>query len=212
LPGNVTHPRPRIETLSDMIFGLALSIGALSLLSKPPSTPGEVRSDIVAFGFSFLILIYVWMSYTRVMSVLPVETRATMLLNILMLFLVVIEPYLFYLVGEFGHVYEYQLVDYASVIYALDMGGLMAILAFFNHELSVEEKRLVPQELQTRHKHARNVLFVSAGLFLLTTLPQFWSWQIDGTPLRFYLWFGPLVVSWISRGLRAGEHSSKVSR
>ena len=212
MPENVTHPRPRIETLSDLIFGLALSIGALSLLSKPPSTPGEVRSDIVAFGFSFLILIYVWMSYTRIMSVLPLETRATMLLNILMLFLVVIEPYLFYLVTLFGDVYEHRLVDYASVIYALDMGGLMAILAFFNHELSVEEKRLVPQELLTRHRHARNVLFVSAGLFFLTVLPQFWSWQIDGVPLRFYLWFSPLVVSWISRGLRGDEHSSKVSR
>jgi len=212
LPENVTHPRPRIETLSDLIFGLALSIGALSLLSKPPSTPGEVRSDIFAFAFSFLILIYVWMSYTRIMSVLPLETRATIFLNILMLFLVVIEPYLFYLVTLFGHVYEYLLVDYASVIYSLDMGGLMAILAFFNHELSVEEKRLIPQELLPRHKRARNVLFVSAGLFFLTALPQFWSWQIDGVPLRFYLWFSPLAVSWISRGLRADQHSSKVSR
>jgi uncharacterized membrane protein len=212
LPEKATHPRPRIETLSDMIFGLALSIGALSLLSKPPSTPGEVRSDIVAFAFSFLILIYVWMSYTRIMSVLPLETGATIFLSILMLFLVVIEPYLFYLVTLFGDVLEYRLVEYASVIYALDMGGLMAILAFFNHELSVEEKRLIPQEVLARHKRARNLLFVSAGLFFLTVLPQFWSWQIDRVPLRFYLWFSPLVVSWISRGLRADEHSSKVSR
>jgi len=192
------------------VFGLALSIGALSLLSKPPSTPAEIRSDILGFAFSFLILIFVWMSYTRIMSVLPLETSATLLLNVVMLFLVVIEPYLFYLVSLFGHVTDYPLVDYASVIYALDMGGLMAILAFFTHQLTVEEKDLIPRRSLPRHKRARNVLFASAALFLLTTLPQFWSWQIDGVPVRFYFWFSPLVVSWISRGL-GGDHDTPES-
>jgi uncharacterized membrane protein len=192
----------RIEGLSDLIFGLALSIGALSLLSKPPSTAAEVRSDIVGFGFSFLILIFVWMSYTRVMSLLPLETGTTLLLNILMLFLVAIEPYLFYLVSQFGHVNEYRVIDYASTLYAFDMGGLMAILAFFNHELSVEEKGLVSQALLPRHKRTRNVLFLQAGLFFVTALPQFWLWQLDDTPIRFYLWFGPLAITWVSRSLR----------
>ena len=200
-----TSPRPRIETLSDMIFGLALSIGALSLLSSPPHAPVDLRADLLAFAFSFLILIFVWMSYTRVMSVLPVETRITLLLNFLMLFLVVVEPYLFYLVSLFGHAGDYQLVDYASALFALDMGGLMAILGFFNHELSVEEKRLIPQELLPRHKRTRNVLFVSAGLFFLTALPQFWSLQIDAVPTRFYLWLSPLAISWISRGLKRSQ-------
>jgi len=188
-----------------MIFGLALSIGALSLLSSPPRAPVEVRGDLLAFAFGFLILVFVWMSYTRVMSVLPVETRITLLLNFLMLFLVVIEPYLFYLVSQFGHAGDYQLVDYASALFALDMGGLMAILGFFNHELSVEEKRLIPQELLPRHKRTRNVLFVSAGLFFLTALPQFWSLQIDAVPTRFYLWLSPLAISWISRGLKRSQ-------
>ena len=206
---SAAHPRPRIETLSDLIFGLALSIGALSLISTPPTTPADIRSDILGFAFSFMILIYVWMSYTHIMSALPLETRTTMLLNIMMLFLVVIEPYLFYLVGLYGHTHESGMVDYASVIYAFDMGGLMAILAFFNHELSVEERNLVPQELLPRYKRARNRLFLSAGLFFLTALPQFWLWRIDDVPVRFYLWFAPLVVSWISRGLRIGRDSSK---
>jgi hypothetical protein len=85
------------------------------------------------------------------------------------------------------------------------MGGLMAILGFFNHELSVEEKKLIPQELLQRHKRTRNVLFVSAGLFFLTALPQFWSLQIDAVPTRFYLWLSPLVISWISRGLKRSQ-------
>ncbi|MGA8905521.1 MAG: hypothetical protein WB661_11010, partial [Candidatus Bathyarchaeia archaeon] len=63
-----TIPRPRIETLSDLVFGLALSIGALTLVGKPPSTPADIRSDVLGFGFSFIILISVWVRYTRIMS------------------------------------------------------------------------------------------------------------------------------------------------
>ena len=194
-----SSPKPRIETLSDLIFGLALSIGALSLLSKPPSNPAEIGSDIIQFGFSFLILIFVWMRYTSIMSVLPMETRATLFLNVVMLFLVSIEPYLFYLVSLFQHAAQSQLIDYASVIYALDMTGLMAILAFFTHELTIEEKKLIPPELLSQHKSSRNILFISAALFFLTAFPQFWSWKIQDMPIRFYLWFVPIVISWIRR-------------
>jgi len=213
LPDNAPRatPRPRIETLSDLVFGLALSIGALSLLSTPPSTPADVRADIMAFAFSFLILISVWMSYTRIMSVLPLETRTTLLLNVIMLFLVAIEPYLFYLVSLHGHEADVQLVDYASVIYALDMGGLMAILAFFNHELAVEEKQLVPKEMLPGQRRARNVYFMSAAFFLVSALPLFWSWQIDDVPVRFYFWFTPLALSWISRSMKINRGASNVS-
>ena len=211
MPETTTRPKPRIESLSDLIFGLALSVGALSLLSKPPSTPAEVTSDILAFAFSFLILIYVWMSYTRVMSVLPLETRRTLVLNVLMLFLVVVEPYLFYLVSLVGHAGERGIIDYASVIYALDMGGLMAILGFFNHELSVEERGFLPQGLLPRYRRARNGLFVSAALFFVTALPQFWYWQIGDTPVRFYMWFVPLVINPISRSVEGPRKPSKTT-
>ena len=30
------HPRPRIETLADLIFGLSLSIGSIALIANPP--------------------------------------------------------------------------------------------------------------------------------------------------------------------------------
>jgi hypothetical protein len=34
-------PKSRIESLSDLIFGLALSIGALTLIGKPPDDFGR---------------------------------------------------------------------------------------------------------------------------------------------------------------------------
>lgn len=185
----------RLENLADLVFGLALSVCALSLISSPPHTPAEAQTDILWFMFSFMILIHIWADYSGIMTVLPIETSVTLLLTELMLFLVVIQPYLLYLMNQSGE----QLVEYASTLYALDLGGLMVISAFFYRELSMEEKRLVPQQSLARYGRMRDLHFIFAAWFFLTALPQFWSLQIDGTPTRFYLWIGPLIISWISR-------------
>jgi len=191
-------PRLRIENLSDLVFGLALSIGALALIGKPPTTPADVQSDIVSFGFSFLILISVWLRYTRIVSVLPVETGFIVLLNTILLFLVSIEPCLFSLLtlrsGDFS--------EYASVLYALDLGGLMAILSIFTHMLTIEEKKLIMHAQISRQKAIRTALALSALVFLLSTLPQFWSWRLDDSPLRILLWYLVLPMVWSTRFIR----------
>jgi len=186
-----------------LIFGLALSIGALSLISKPPGSPAEIRSDIIGFTVSFVILISVWLRYTSIMSVLPMETPATILLNVVLLFLVSIEPYFFDLLNIGPNPIQSQLVnlEYASVLFALDIAGLMAIMAFFTHILTVEEKKLVSIELIRKYRLVRNSLFLAAGLFLLSALPQFWAWKIQGTAFRFYFWLVPLGIFWIRRFL-----------
>src|SRR5271154_5333345 len=91
-------PRARIESLADLIFGLALSVGAISLVSNPPTTSGQVQNDLVTFGFSFLILITMWLRYTRIMSVFPLDSPGVVRLNIVLLFCVSVEPFLFNLV------------------------------------------------------------------------------------------------------------------
>jgi len=196
-----SSPKPRIESLSDLIFGLALSIGALSLISKPPGSPAEIRSDIVGFAVSFIILISVWLRYTSIMSVLPLETSATIFLNVVLLFLVSIEPYFFDLINLGPNPTQYQLanIEYASVLFALDIAGLMAIMAFFTHILTVEEKKLVSPELIQKYRVLRNSFFIAAGLFFISVLPQFWTWSIKGTHFRFYFWLVPIGIFWIRR-------------
>src|SRR5256885_387640 len=61
LPGE-RRPRPRIETLADLVFGLSLSIGAIGLIASAPSTQSEINSHIYAFGFTFLVLITAWIA------------------------------------------------------------------------------------------------------------------------------------------------------
>jgi uncharacterized membrane protein len=193
------RPKPRIESLSDLIFGLALSIGTISLISRMPTFPAGILIDVQQFGFSFLILISVWFNYTSIMSVLPVEDSRTIVLNIVMLFLVSVEPYLFYLNVVFDLAQEEVMLNAASVAYALDMAGLMAILALFTHELTIEEKKLVPQDALGNYRRVRNSLFLAAVIFGVTILPIFWTIRVLDTPLRFYLWFVPLIVASIRR-------------
>ena len=177
------------------IFGLAVAIGTLSLITRLPAKPFGMVIDIAEFGFSFLILISVWLAYWNIMSVLPLEDNAIIILNIALLFLVAIEPYLFYLNITFDLIAHELLLDYASILYALDMTALVTVIALFTDQLAREEKGLVPKESMARYKRVRNTLFVSAVLFLVTVLPIFWSTKLWGLPIRFYFWFIPLLLS-----------------
>ncbi|HYW01971.1 MAG TPA: TMEM175 family protein [Candidatus Acidoferrum sp.] len=198
--------KPRIESLSDLIFGLALAISTIPLISRIPAKPFGMLIDLLEFGFSFLILISVWLAYTNIMSILPIEDNIIVTLNLALLFLVSIEPYLFYLNITFDILAHELLLNYASILYALDMAGLMLILALFTHQLAREEKELVPKEALTRYKRVRDVLIISGALFAITILPFFWAFKIQGLPIRFYLWFLPLVLSSVRR---VSEEQSK---
>ena len=177
------------------IFGLAVAIGTLSLITRVPSRPFGMLTDIAEFGFSFLILISVWLGYWNITSALPLEDSTTVILNVALLFLVSIEPYLFYLNITFDLVSHELLLNYASILYALDMTGLMVILALFTHQLAREEKGLLPKESLAKYKRVRNTLFISAALFIITILPIFWTLKLWNLPLRFYFWFIPLILS-----------------
>jgi uncharacterized membrane protein len=193
-------PKTRIESLTDLIFGLALSIGSVFLLGRTPSSPEDVMVDLAWFGFSFLILISIWFRYTSIMSVLPVETGLTMAVNAVMLFLVSIEPYLLGLMafGSF-EASKVSVMIFVSEVYAFDLAGLILIMGLLAHQLTSEEHKLVKPELIHKYRRIRNIQYLAAGFFAITALPPFWVWEIVGTPLRFYLWYAILIFMWASR-------------
>ncbi|MGP8069679.1 MAG: TMEM175 family protein [Candidatus Bathyarchaeia archaeon] len=198
-PAKPRIARSRIESLSDIIFGLALAISTIPLITRLPSHPFGILIDMLEFGFSFLILMSVWLSYTNIMSVLPLEDSTTVTLNLLLLFLVSIEPYLFYLNITFDLLTHEIFLYYASILYALDMAGLMLLLALFTHQLASEEKGLIPKESLAKYTRVENILIISAVLFAITVLPVFWNVKLFDQPLRFYFWFIPLIVSSVRR-------------
>jgi uncharacterized membrane protein len=188
--------RPRIQSLSDLIFGLALSIGALTLIGQKPSDFQGLALSILYYGFSFLILINIWRSYTRTMSLLPVETTKLIDLNVLLLFLVAIEPYLF------NQLITSTLVmaQNVSILYAFDLGGLIAIQAFFTNSLVSEKKKYIHEEQLREYKSRRNYQLIIAVIFFVSTLPVFWTWRVElgnigSIPLRLFFWFIALFLS-----------------
>ena len=111
------RPRPRLETLSDLIYGLSLSIGAISLVitNSQSSSANDINRNILDFLFVFLILITSWIIYTSDMSVLPIETRLITFLNVVLLMLVAIIPYLFdQVVSTFNPL---SVQEYASILF-----------------------------------------------------------------------------------------------
>ncbi len=192
--------RPRIEGLSDLIFGLALSIGAIQFLGNAPHTQGQLVTDLAAFGFSFLILINVWNRYTTVMSAVPVETTGLIRLNMLLLFLVAIEPYLFNLLVS-GTVSSPFLEQSVSSYYGLDIGGMNLVLGYFIHILTQEERGLVPKELVGRLRHNRDSTLLSGVIFVMSAIPALWYFSIFGTPFRIVLWILAFPIAWISRAI-----------
>src|SRR5467141_2777123 len=141
------RPRPRIETLADLVFGLSLSIGSIALIANPPKSAGEITTHILAFAYTFFVLITAWLIYTTYMSVLPVETRTVTFLNVALLVLVAIVPYLLNGVEVANPVLtpdEVSMIQkHSSTLFALDLGGILLILATFAHVISLEEKKLV---------------------------------------------------------------------
>jgi len=197
------RPRPRIESLTDLVFGLALSIGAIGLISNRPKDPTTLVVSIATFGFSFLILISIWFRYTEVMSVLRVEMTRTRALNTILLFLVAIEPYLFNLLDFNTPSPLFSLSDFASVGFAIDLGSIYTIMASLTNILASEESGLVTPDLIKKYRRIQSLEIATALIFFVTTIPLFWIVSLpggfpgSGGPIRYYTW---LVTFPIIRG------------
>ena len=194
-------PRPRIEAFSDLIFGLALSIGALTLIGQQLTSFEALMIALGLYSFSFLILVGVWLSYSNLTSVLPAENGTLISMNILLLFLVSVEPFLFNQLFAEGMFYN------VSIVYAIDLAFMFIILAFFNHVIADEKKSHVPKYQLRNYKSARNYSLFIAGLFLISTLPFFASAYI--IPLRVYVWLIALIFGSGRRILLQVGKSSK---
>jgi uncharacterized membrane protein len=196
-----TKPRPRIESLADLIFGLALSVGAISLVSSPPTDVRGIYNDLATFGFSFLILITMWLRYTRIMSVFPLESRRMINLNIALLFCVSVEPFLFNLIRNAPAVTDPgTFADATTTLYALDLGAMFAILGGFAFILADQERNLIPKVLMRQYRIEGISWFTCGLIFGLSALPIFFAIKLgNGDPVRGYIWVIPLLLIWVTR-------------
>jgi len=213
--GGPSTPAPRtkvrIESLSDLVFGLALSIGSLILVGREPQTGQDLGYNVLLFGFGFLIVVMTWLLYSRTMAVLSVEVPLALALNLLLLFCVALEPYLFYVLQS---VQPLGLVDAGSVAYALDVGGMFLLLAALAYLVVKEDKagaegrvRLHPAVL-ARFRTSWKSETVVAAIFLVSALPVFWVSTPAGF-LRFDMWSLPFVVLFGGRAYRRARNRER---
>jgi uncharacterized membrane protein len=202
-------PKPRIESLSDLVFGLALAIGAIALVNNPPTTANGMYRDIAIFGFSFIVIIAIWIRYTRIMSVLPIETRLTMLLNTLLLFTVTLEPFIYNILrsGNSSTPPTASLFESASSLFGVDLAAMLFVMGVFTLALADEEKHLVPGRLISQLRSEAASWFIASAIFLASAIPLFGRPDIFGVPttgftIRQVMWIVALFVALASPAAR----------
>jgi hypothetical protein len=186
------------------------------LIADSPSSPEEINSHIFAFVFTFLILITAWLIYTSQMSVLPLETRTVTFLNVILLLLVAVVPYLLNSVElvnpKLSSTESSVIRNYSSTLFALDLASILIILASFAQILASEEKKLVAPDLIGQLRGGRNRLLLLAALMGVSAAPQFWSWTLFEMPLRLYVWYIPLITYWGVRAIGGRTRADSTKR
>ena len=179
--------------MSDVVFGLALSIGSVILIAKLPQTPINLGVDVLEFGFNFLIVIMVWIGYRRAVVTLPHETQATVVVNVALLFAVSVEPFLFWVMVSGG-----DMLEPASVAYALGVGSMILLQATLNYLLLAEERAAPRKGIQPfLLERIRLRIWYGAAiglLFLASALPIFWIPTSGISTLRIDLWYVGLAL------------------
>lgn len=188
--GNKVRLKP--DSFSDIIFGLALSIGSLILIQNQVLAWQNFVWNILLFGFSFAVIAMVWLSFSETMRYLSTEIPSVVFLNLLLFFCVVLEPYLFYtLMNSDG-----KLSIVASDVFALDVGFMFFVLGTLALIVAKHAKHYHPNF----HSNDLTILqgmiyprYILAALFLLSVDPFLWV----STPLghvRVLLWISSLGV------------------
>jgi uncharacterized membrane protein len=185
------------HSFSDIIFGLALSIGALFLTQNKVVTWQDFAWNVLLFGFSFLVIAITWLLFSRTMSALLSEASPVLFLNLILLFCVVLEPYLFYMLMNGA---TQNLLGFTSVGYALDVGFMFVVLATLT-SLVLKQETINAKEPRPRlHAKTRQNFrykmiaeYAVGALFLVSAAPIFWVPTPIGH-LRFVLWYSSFLI------------------
>jgi uncharacterized membrane protein len=130
----------------------------------------------------------------------------TVILNIVLLFTVSMEPFLFNILrsGHSAFPASPRLVETASSLYGLDLGVMMLSMAIFTLALADEEKRLVPHDMVRQLRSEASTWVISAGIFLVSAAPVFGRISVGGVimtglSLRTLMWLAGALVVWLRR-------------
>ena len=166
----------KFKTITTEVFALTLGLGAFSLTTIPRENLFDVIGAIATFAMIFFYII-IWLVNSRFFDDYPLHDEVFLGLNFVILFLVVISPFLsqsiFFLPG---------LTDEMSILLAVDMMSIYFILGVL-HQRYIWKNVGIIDEKQTREvKIERNIQYLIAIWFLASIFIP--------TTYRFFFWWG----------------------
>ncbi len=182
--------KKNIEDLSNLVFGLALTLGALTLVPPSGESFEELLSILLSFGLSFLIILWFWWIYNSAMKHTRMDRQSKYALNFVLLFLVVIEPYLLSISDKTS----------GATAYALDIGSALLIFVMLN-QFSIEEIPAKDDAERERLTRSRNVLLICAFVFFASNLIQFVP-SLQSAGVQGLVWLSVLLIAFLSRLLQ----------
>jgi uncharacterized membrane protein len=176
-----------IEDLSNIVFGLALTVGTLTLIKPSQDSFADLISILSSFALSFVVLLWLWWLYNRTMKEMVMDRPLKYVLNFVLLFLVIIEPYLLTIVNTVS----------GATAYAINLGTANAIFLAFWHLML---KEAPPSDVGRREtlRRFRNSLIVGTVVFYASTLLQLIP-TIASSGVQGLVWLLVLVVAMVYR-------------
>jgi len=158
----------KFKSITTEVFALTLGLGAFSLSIIPRNSIMEVAQAVGVFAIAFFYIAIIWIINFRFFEKYPLYDNTFLAFNFVILFLVAISPFLMQ-----GFSMSPDFAESMSILYSLDMMGIFAILGVFHQRYILQNKEHLKEEKTREIKMDRNMQFIIALWFLISTLITF---------------------------------------
>jgi uncharacterized membrane protein len=165
----------KFKSITTEVFALTLGLGAFSLAIVPRTSMLEVAQAVGVFAIAFSYIVMIWIINSRFFENYPLYDNTFLALNFAILFLVAISPFLMQ-----GFSMSSDFSDPVSILYALDIAGIFAILGFLHQRYIQQSKDRLKEEKTREVKMDRNMQFIISLWFLISIFIPI--------PYRFVFW------------------------
>ena len=165
MPNQNADRLEKFQSITTEVFALTLGLGAFSLAIIPRTSILEVAQAVGVFGIAFFYIAIIWIINSRFFENYPLYDNAFIALNFVVLFLVAVSPFLMQ-----GFSLSSDFADPMSILYALDIMGVFAILGVLHHRYIMQNKEHLEAEKMREAKMDRNMQFIIALWFLASAV------------------------------------------
>jgi len=165
----------KFKSITTEVFALTLGLGAFSLSLVPRTSMVEIAQAVGAFAIAFFYIAMIWIIHSRFFENYPLYDNAFLALNFVILFLVAISPFLMQ-----GFSMSPDFADAMSILFALDIMGIYAILGVLHQRYIRQNKGRLKAEEIREVKLDRNMQFIISVWFLISAVMP--------TQYRFIFW------------------------